>query len=353
MSSLYKKGRFYHWEGRYKGRRFQRSTRMTKRSLARKIVEKWDMALMMDDTRFLNLKNQSSINVKSYFRDYLMFVEKRKSENTLEITKGVLKKFAGFLKTNGVERIDEITVKLMDDYLDWLDNAPKTKKNYLNIISIMMKYAVKYGLIHNNPIDQVTKPRVPRNKGNGLHRVLEPLDLEIIFDSAGIWYNYYKFLLHTGLRAGDVVMLTYGNIDFGKKAIVSLIRKSRRIHELPLADHLLDLLDRNQSPDTPLFPRLYTDNDKRLNWRLKGPRTHMQTMLKLNGRSHATLHSFRHTFNHELAKLGLSIVDRQVLLTHASSETTKIYTHPNFELASKYVNMIPMFNKDGRENCRD
>ena len=76
-------------------------------------------------------------------------------------------------------------------------------------------------------------------------------------------------------------------------------------------------------------------------------------MLKLNNRQKATLHSFRHTFNHELAKLGLSIGDRQILLTHASSETTKLYTHPNFELASKYINMIPKFNKDGRENCRD
>ena len=143
------------------------------------------------------------------------------------------------------------------------------------------------------------------------------------------------------------------NIDFEKKAIVSLIRKSRRIHELPIADILIGLLNKDQTPETPLFPKLYADNDKLLNWRLKAPRTHMQSMLKLNGRPHATLHSFRHTFNHELAKLGLSIEDRQILMTHASSETTKIYTHPNFELAKRYVNSIPTFNVSRREKCRD
>ncbi len=39
--------------------------------------------------------------------------------------------------------------------------------------------------------------------------------------------------------------------------------------------------------------------------------------------------------------MGLSIEDRQILLAHSSSETTKIYTHPNFDLASKFVNRIP------------
>ena len=41
--------------------------------------------------------------------------------------------------------------------------------------------------------------------------------------------------------------------------------------------------------------------------------------------------------------LGLSIEDRKVLLAQASSEANKIYTHPNFDLASRYVNQIPTY----------
>ena len=67
----------------------------------------------------------------------------------------------------------------------------------------------------------------------------------------------------------------------------------------------------------------------------------MQTVLNAYGRPVGTLHSFRVTFNNTLRDLGLSIQDRQVLLAHSSSETTKIYTHPNIELARKYVNRIP------------
>lgn len=70
---------------------------------------------------FLKLNNQASTDISSYFQNYLKFVEKRKSEKTLEVTKGVLKKFEPFLKSKGIERLDEITVKIMDNYIDWLD----------------------------------------------------------------------------------------------------------------------------------------------------------------------------------------------------------------------------------------
>jgi len=39
--------------------------------------------------------------------------------------------------------------------------------------------------------------------------------------------------------------------------------------------------------------------------------------------------------------LGLSIEDRQILMAHSSSETTKVYTHPNFELAAEFINRLP------------
>ena len=76
----------------------------------------------------------------------------------------------------------------------------------------------------------------------------------------------------------------------------------------------------------------------------------MQSLLKANEREKADLHSFRHTFNQSLLDLGLNIEDRQKLLAHASSDTTKVYTHPNFDLAMQYVNQIPMY---GMENGKE
>ena len=42
----------------------------------------------------------------------------------------------------------------------------------------------------------------------------------------------------------------------------------------------------------------------------------------------------------------MDIEDRSKLLAHASSATTKIYTHPNFDLAMQYVNRLPQFGEE-------
>ena len=67
----------------------------------------------------------------------------------------------------------------------------------------------------------------------------------------------------------------------------------------------------------------------------------IQSIFALDDTEKATLHSFRNTFNNSISDLGLKIEDRQVLLSHASS----IYKHPNFDLASQYVNNVPIYDK--------
>ena len=109
----------------------------------------------------------------------------------------------------------------------------------------------------------------------------------------------------------------------------------------PLADKLrAHIPPPDMRPRQPLFPQLYATNEKRLNQNLSKPRKYMQQLLAAALRPKATLHSFRHTFNTKLRDLGMSIEDRRVLLSHATSSVTKIYTHPNLEVAKELVNKL-------------
>ena len=108
----------------------------------------------------------------------------------------------------------------------------------------------------------------------------------------------------------------------------------------PLADKLRAHIPADMSSRQPLFPKLYATNEKRLNQNLSKPRKHMQQLLAAAYRPKATLHSFRHTFNTKLRDLGMSIEDRRVLLSHATSSVTKIYTHPNLEVAKEFINRL-------------
>ena len=94
----------------------------------------------------------------------------------------------------------------------------------------------------------------------------------------------------------------------------------------------------------PIFPTLHANTQRKLTDNLKKPRLYMQALLQANGRPKATLHSFRTTFNNTLRDLGLGMEDRRALLAHSSSETTKIYTHPNLELAQTWVDKLPEYS---------
>ena len=115
-------------------------------------------------------------------------------------------------------------------------------------------------------------------------------DLSITFENAGKWELYFAVLLYTGLRAGDAAMLTYGNIDFSQNVIITLVRKSRRVHEFPLSDHLVSLIPKSKDDNEPLFPTLYVTktnsvgeivaDERILHYRIGIPRKRFQMILK-------------------------------------------------------------------------
>ena len=341
MSTLYKQTGYpcWYWSAYYKGKRLRKSTRLSQKSLAQKIQLKWDWMLASDDLSFYGSTSVLGPDIHGFMDEHIK-VRRRISINTYNTARAVVNSLSDYLKSINVKTVSDITIKVLDGYIDHLSCSAKTKKNHLIEIRQMLKRAVIEGLLPNNPAEHVTLPRIIKAE---IHRSLDRYDLEVVFNHAGAWRLYFEFLYRTGLRAGDVAMLTYGNIDKKRKVIVSLIRKSRRVHEVPLSNILLNQID-NQNEDNPLFPSLYTQSERKLNDNLAKPRKFLQGILKANNRKKATLHSFRTTFNNTLRDLGLSIDDRAVLLAHSSSETTKIYTHPNLELAFEYINKMPDFS---------
>ena len=352
MSALYKRERspYWWWSSTYRGRRFAQSTRLTDKSLAKKIANKWDFQLINDDLSFMKSEKSNSQTLEGFIQHYLNLISSRKSDKAYRTAKGILNRFSQFMKDEKVKLISDVSLQSINNYIDRLTKkkneemvslSPKSKRNHLIEISLMLDQALDEEVVKVNYAKRVKLPRMVKKD---LHRELDMFDLELIFNNAGSWHLLYSFLYHTGLRVGDVAMLKYKNIDFNKKSIVTLIRKSQRTHEFPIAQALLEQLDSSNNPDTPIFPNMYCENERKLNDKFAKPRKYMQAILSSNGRKHATLHSFRTTFNNQLRDLGLTIEDRQTLMAHASSETTKIYTNPNFDLASQYVNRLKRFD---------
>ena len=322
---------------------------MTSRRMAKKVQEYWNFKLIKNELDFLGRQYSKSPNISDYVFSYRKFIENRKSESACSVAKGVFKQFQIYLNNMRITRLDEISVSVMDRYIDKLSNrlSAKTIKNHFNTISQFFDKAIKEDLIKSNPSRLATLPKVEKVVK---HRSFGTEDINVIFENAGGYWLYYLFLYHTGLRSSDVDTLTFGNIDRSRKIITKFIRKSRRIHEFPLSNALLRATPEGNS-NQPIFPSLYAQkstvsgvieiNENRLHHNLSKPRKYLQAILTAADRPWGTLHSFRVTYNNSLRDLGLSILDRQVLLAHSSTSTTQIYTHPNIELARKYVNKLP------------
>ena len=62
MSTLYKKSNspYWQWSKRSDGRRFTKSTKMTNKSLAKKLQQQWDFNIMTGDFSFIGLNSDSS-----------------------------------------------------------------------------------------------------------------------------------------------------------------------------------------------------------------------------------------------------------------------------------------------------
>ena len=153
MSKLFKRKNspYWWWTGRYKGARYRRSTKMAKERLAQKVKDHWDLNLMLDKLEFLGPSFNKSITIEKFIWNHLIFLSKRKSDDTVYTAKYVLGQFCSYCNSQKVKFINQITIKLIDGYIESMTCSPKTKKNYVGVISRMLNEAVKDDLIIKNP----------------------------------------------------------------------------------------------------------------------------------------------------------------------------------------------------------
>ena len=117
MSALYRRPRtpYWWWKERYNGETFYRSTKMTNKSLAKKIAQQWDYNLMIGDLSFLDLSSNSNQHLMPYLNDYLKFLSNRmESIKSFKTARGHLNRFADAMSQIRIRRLGEKSVKNID-----------------------------------------------------------------------------------------------------------------------------------------------------------------------------------------------------------------------------------------------
>ena len=127
-----------------------------------------------------------------------------------------------FLNYFGNKKISDITTAVLSDFFCNMkkDNgepvAPSTAKKAFTIMQSIIHFAVSQGYIKENPCNGVILPQKGSNEDNN-RRSLTDEELPrflALFEGYSDFNTMIKVLLYTGMRSGELLGLSWNDIDF-------------------------------------------------------------------------------------------------------------------------------------------
>jgi integrase len=151
-------------------------------------------------------------------------------------------------------------------------------------------------------------------------------ELQLIYKEDKLYPHWWKFLANTGLRMGEFYNLKVEDIQNDSIYIISTSgnrTKSRKWRFVRLTDEAQASLNKFDLTKEYVLPRVHKDM----------PKTRFRRICKKVGIKQGKwgVHCLRHTFASHLVMDGVPIRTVQVLLGHASIQTTEQYAHLSLE----------------------
>lgn len=263
----------------------------------------------------------------------------------------------------GQYRIDKITHKQLQGFVNDLHQSHKSYKTIYNYACSVLDYAVKVGYIEVSPKNRVQVPKkvhqsLLEDEQKKLFYTKE--ELQHFFkllekENKPLWFTYFRLLAFTGVRRSEALALTWNDISF-KNSTLSINKT--------LSIGLNNQVILNQSPKTKASNRVISLDKKTVDFlkawkkeqaelliqfgynalqgeqlvfsRLKdnqyfninAPNRFLSKFCKTYNFPSISVHGFRHTHCSLLFEAGASLKDVKERLGHSNIQTTmNIYTH--------------------------
>lgn len=229
----------------------------------------------------------------------------------------------------------ELTAKDIKSHLNDLSAqrcSIKTIKKYYTIYRSALQYAAEQGYVDNNVAANVTMPQFA--KKSVVRDPATEAEEELIRKNIDLWLLPY-FLLMTGLRKGEALALTYGDIDRDNKLIhitkslaykyntpyIKEPKTAAGIRDVPLLDELAPHIP-NGKPNEFIFS---PDGENRPMSMMVFQRK-WASFQKATGIT-CTAHQLRHSFATMLYDADVDVKQAQDILGHTTEAMTRdVYT---------------------------
>ena len=329
MGSIRRRGKYWYYYRKVNGKRMEISLQVRSRSSAEKLCEELDLKYSMAKFGFRQIDSQL---IKVFLIDYKKWIETTKSAAWSRRINSMVKNFLNFISDRKEEYLEDINFETIRDYYIFRKSkaGAKTIMEELRIIRRALDHAVAEDKLESNNIEwKMFRFSVSKNKH---FPCFTSEALQKIWDANLNDHKYYQVCYYTGLRSVDVGNLTLDNIDRKRNCIVIVTKKENVPGIIPIHKKIKWIL----KIDTYyIFPNLRTDSQRHQAYK------RLKKFIRDNGiNPRCNVHSFRHSFNMALLKLGMGYYDRKSLLTHSSMKSTMDYDHPDLELTREYIDKM-------------
>ncbi|MCM1557817.1 MAG: site-specific integrase [Anaeroplasma bactoclasticum] len=266
----------------------------------------------------------------------------------------------------GEYNLQDITPTILQDYVieklkrgNLITHKPLASNTVYSIVSVLKQsfnLALNLEYISKNPTTTIKLPASKEKEVNALTREEQKIIEEYCLKSSKHNYLGLIICLYTGIRLGELLALTWDDIDFNKKYLyikktsytlrkdkkkVFIVespktKKSNRV--IPLPDKIINLLSiykKNSLCEYIIHTRTKTMVETRSYQRT------FESVLNKCKIKHYNFHALRHTFATRALELGMDIKTLSEILGHTNvAITLNRYAHSLLEYKIQEMNKI-------------
>ena len=230
-----------------------------------------------------------------------------------------------------IKKASQIEHVHLEEHLKYLKRNGKsnsTINRHIQFIRMLFRFAVAEGLLPKDPSKRLRNFQEQKDKPISFWTADEIK--QIINTAPHHWQDHFEFLFYTGLRKGELMNLTWTDVELDRKQSVIKLQasedwrtKTNRIHTVPLNAKAVEIIERQVHSEVHNYvfkgakggqvhrDRIYTALKRTL------------AKLKLEG----DVHKFRHSFASHLVMNGVGIETVSKLLGHTDIQMTMKYAH--------------------------
>ncbi|MCX6166344.1 MAG: tyrosine-type recombinase/integrase [Ignavibacteriae bacterium] len=328
---------------REKGKNVRRNTYFTKDELHKALALKKELEEKLQEINKkpitkISDSDQNKLKISDAINDFIIYYKINWSKGRYNNVITTLRIFSDHIKE--VKFVSDINSNNISEFIASRRDKVSitTVRSDINVLRTFFNYLFEENLINKSPINRKLIPK-PEHKGiitfdlQSINLIMERLKAN---DS--LFYKYLFILSATGARPGDILRLTYGNIDLNNDTIRIKIQKTAREIIFPMYNVLRNFIIEE-------LPEInFTDPNEIIFKEYNIPRVgkkfrKIKNKLALN--KSFNLKTFRKTFATRLAEEGIDGLVVAYLLGHTSvNTTTKYYINKKTRVIKNNLNSI-------------